>query len=178
MILIGLGSNLTSEAYDTSQAVLRGALAKIAEKNIKIVKLSNFYHSEPVPKSDQPWYVNAVARLETDHKPEELLHILHAIEHEMGRLRRERWGSRIIDLDILAYDNIILPSAQKWKDSFTETENKQFILPHPRMHDRLFVLRPLMDVAPNWLHPIFHKTAENLLAENRSSEVIHLMKEG
>lgn len=176
MILIGLGSNLISGIFNSPREVIKAALEKISNKDIHIVKESKFYQSEPVPKSDQPWFVNAVVHIETDYSPSELLHILHDIENEMGRLRRQRWEARIIDLDILAYDDVILPSINKWSDHQKNITADELILPHPRMHERLFVVIPLMDIDPDWHHPVLKKTATQFLNENTSDEVVQIME--
>jgi len=156
MILIGLGSNLCGEEFDTPREVLEAALMEMAGCGIVVTKLSRFYESEPVPKSDQPWFVNGVAAVETELSAEDLLHELHHIEAHLGRERRVKWEARIIDLDILSYKNQILPSAELWPTG-------SIIIPHARMHERLFVLKPLMDICPDWKHPVLDKTAEELM---------------
>lgn len=169
MILIGLGSNLCGEEYDNPRRVLEAALARMVVSGITVKKLSGFYESEPVPKSDQPWFVNAVAAVETELAPGDLLHRLHEIETDIGRERRIRWEARIIDLDILDFGGLILPSADSW---LLTTEG--IIVPHPRMHQRLFVLKPLMDICPDWKHPVFGKTAAELVqvVEKEAEQVI------
>lgn len=114
---------------------------------------SRLYRSAPVPPSDQPWYVNAVARIETDRSPRDLLALLHRIEAAYGRERREVNGARTLDLDLLAYGDVVLRGGDGAP-----------VLPHPRMHQRAFVLLPLREVAPDWHHPVLGQTVDDLIA--------------
>src|SRR5579871_5254053 len=102
LVLIGLGANLPS-IYGEPPATLRAALDRLAAAGVKISRRSRFWHSAPVPVSDQPWYVNAVAAIETDLPPEPLLALLHEVEAEFGRVRSVVNAPRLIDLDLLAY---------------------------------------------------------------------------
>jgi 2-amino-4-hydroxy-6-hydroxymethyldihydropteridine diphosphokinase len=137
--LIGLGANLPS-SYGEPPATLRAALNRLAKAGPSVTRRSRFWHSAPVPLSDQPWYVNAVAALETDLPPERLLALLHEVEAEFGRVRSVVNAPRLIDLDLLAYGREI------------RTEGAP-LLPHPRLAERAFVLLPLSDIAPDWRHP-------------------------
>lgn len=158
MILIGLGSNLSGEEFASPREVLEAALKEMMTCGIAVKQRSRFYQSEPVPKSDQPWFINAVVAVETDLGPDELLYKLHEIEAHLGRQRRVRWEARIIDLDILAFKDQILPSPEIWG-----TLTDDITIPHPRLHERLFVLKPLMDICPDWRHPVLGKTAGELV---------------
>lgn len=164
MILIGLGSNLSGEEFDSPKAVLEAALAEMAGCDIVVTQLSRFYQSEPVPASDQPWFVNAVAAVETDLSADSLLKRLHEIEATLGRQRRVRWEARVIDLDILAFHDQILPSAAKWSESGQNIAAKEIVIPHPRLHERLFVLKPLSDICPDWTHPVIGKSVRDFMA--------------
>jgi 2-amino-4-hydroxy-6-hydroxymethyldihydropteridine diphosphokinase len=117
-----------------------------------VVDRSRWYETAPVPVSDQPWYVNGVARIETDLEPAELLARLHAVEADFGRVRSIRNAPRLVDLDLLAYDDRVIDG-----DGGLE-------LPHPRLHERAFVLLPLADLAPGWRHPRMLRTVEELIA--------------
>ena len=139
LVLIGLGANLPS-SYGEPPATLRAALERLTELGLKITRRSRFWHSAPVPVSDQPWYVNAVAAVETDLPPERLLALLHEVEEEFGRVRTIVNAPRLIDLDLLAYGREVRSAGAP-------------LLPHPRMADRAFVLQPLSDIAPGWRHP-------------------------
>lgn len=139
LILIGLGANLPS-SYGEPPATLRAALDRLAARGLTIARRSRFWHSAPVPASDQPWYVNAVAAVETDLPPERLLTLLHEVEAEFGRVRSVVNAPRLIDLDLLAHGREVRSEGAP-------------LLPHPRMAERGFVLLPLFDIAPFWRHP-------------------------
>lgn len=136
---VGLGSNLSSKHNNqllSPQAQLEQALRSLSENpQIDVLNQSSFYQTVAIGPGQQPDYINAVAKLETDLKPIQLLDLLQSIEKQQGRERTIRWGARTLDLDILLYDKL--------------TENSsRLILPHPRMHERNFVLAPLMELAP------------------------------
>lgn len=140
MIFIGIGSNLPGGAWDTPLAVCQAALARLPVHHIHVSALSPFYETAPVPASDQPWFINAVAAVTSAHAPAALLAALHELEQEFGRVRRVVNEARILDLDLLDYNGVISSSDP--------------VLPHPRLPGRGFVLRPLRDLAPDWRHPV------------------------
>jgi 2-amino-4-hydroxy-6-hydroxymethyldihydropteridine diphosphokinase len=148
---IGLGANV-GETADT----LRRALEMLNRREgIAVWRISQFCKTAPVGgPEDQPPYLNAAAELHTTLPPEELLAVLHDIETALGRDRsRElRWGPRTCDLDILLYGN-------------EDIDQPDLRIPHPRMHERKFVLEPLAQIAPNAVHPTREKTVAQLLAE-------------
>jgi 2-amino-4-hydroxy-6-hydroxymethyldihydropteridine diphosphokinase len=152
MILIGLGSNLTGSGFVSSQEVLEAALNAIKNNDIQVLEVSPYYRSAPVPISDQPWFVNGVAAVSTTLPPAALLEALHRVEADFGRVRMARNESRTLDLDLLTYDNRVIQ------------EPEGLTLPHPRLQDRAFVLRPLGDLAPRWRHPVSGLTAAEMLA--------------
>jgi 2-amino-4-hydroxy-6-hydroxymethyldihydropteridine diphosphokinase len=151
MILIGLGANLPGVDKESPRDTLSTALAELATVGVAVAGQSGWYSSAPVPASDQPDYVNAVAAVETDVAPGPLLILLHEIENRMGRVRTVRDAARIIDIDLLDYHGQINAG---WP-----------ILPHPRMAERAFVLRPLRDLAPEWCHPVTGIGVAALLAQ-------------
>jgi len=153
MILLGLGANLASPEFGVPPESLEAALAALERQQIHIPRRSRWYRSAPVPISDQPWYVNGVAVIETALMPRDLLTCLQSIEMRFGRVRGERNAARVLDLDILAYDEQVTAPGDPAPE-----------LPHPRLHQRAFVLRPLAEVAPGWRHPRLHRTVESLLA--------------
>ena len=142
MILIGLGSNLPSPRHGPPAANCAAALAALEDAGVAVRRVSRWYRSAPVPPSGQPWFVNGVAVVATDLAPGPLLEVLHAIERDFGRARRARNEARIIDLDILAYDDLVSPPGEVP------------VLPHPRLAERAFVLLPLAEMAPEWRHPV------------------------
>jgi 2-amino-4-hydroxy-6-hydroxymethyldihydropteridine diphosphokinase len=152
MILVGLGANLPSEQYGAPRATLEAALAAFDAEGVTVLKRSRWYRTAPVPLSDQPWFLNGVAAVATDRGPAELLALLHRIEARFGRRRERRNEARPIDLDLLAYDDVVL-------------DEGGLVLPHPRLHERAFVLLPLAEVAPGWRHPRLERTVEALIVE-------------
>jgi len=112
---------------------------------------SPFYQTEPVDFLDQDWFINVVVKIETDLGPLQLLDTLKSIEIRAGRVRDPiRFGPRILDLDIIFYEDLVL-------------ETPQLVIPHPRMHKRCFVLKPICDIDPTIVHPVFKKDVRELL---------------
>jgi len=155
-ILIGLGANLPSQ-YGDPKASLIAALGLLQAIGVQILARSPWYESEPVPVSDQPWYVNAVILGSTLESPDNLLQSLHKIEQKFGRMRGFTNAARPLDLDLLVYGDRVTGA--------TAPSHGVAILPHPRMQDRTFVLRPLADIAPYWRHPVLKASADELLAK-------------
>ncbi|MCA0199948.1 MAG: 2-amino-4-hydroxy-6-hydroxymethyldihydropteridine diphosphokinase [Proteobacteria bacterium] len=150
MILIGVGANLPSDAGSPLQTC-EAALVHLGRLGVVVAARSPWYETAPVPVSDQPWFVNAVVRAETALSPAGLLAALHLTEAAFGRLRTVTNAARTLDLDLLAYGDVIRTGEAP-------------LLPHPRLHERAFVLFPLRDLAPGWRHPVLGETAENLAA--------------
>ena len=145
---IGIGSNIGVPAENCQKAI---RLLK-ATAEIKVVAQSCLYESEPVGKTDQNWFVNAVVAIRTSLTAEALLNTVLSIEKDLGRERREKWGPRIIDLDLLAYENYV-------------TSSMSLILPHPEMTKRRFVLLPLSEFAGDYMHPVENKSIHDLLSK-------------
>lgn len=163
MILIGLGANLPSPEHGPPQATLAAALEALAARGVETLRRSPWYESAPVPPSGQPWYVNAVAEVESALSPQALLAALLDVEAGFGRVRGVRNASRTVDLDLLDYRGLIAGPGEKPE------------LPHPRLHRRAFVLLPLRDLAPGWRHPACGGTVDALIAAlDRSGPVRRL----
>lgn len=139
MIYISLGANMPSNA-GPPEITLRRALDAMPARGIQIDAVSAFYLTPAWPIATEPEYVNAVARANSRLGPSALLKALLAIEKSFGRVRKTRWEPRCLDLDLLDFGGLV-------------TDEEELSLPHPRMHERAFVLRPLLDVAPDWRHP-------------------------
>jgi len=144
---IGIGSNLGDRKANCEKSI-----ALLKQKGIKVLKRSSFYETEPWGIKEQPKFINMVIEIETNLGPEELLRTLKEIEVAMGRVKNVKWGARIMDLDILLYEEMII------KTPLLE-------IPHPYMKDREFVLKPLFEIAPDRVHPVFKKSIKELLAE-------------
>jgi 2-amino-4-hydroxy-6-hydroxymethyldihydropteridine diphosphokinase len=159
VILIGIGGNLESARFGPPRDTLTAALAGLEDKRIRILTRSGWYRTEPVPRSDQPWFVNAVVSVATEFGAKDLLMVLQDTERQFGRVRGEANAPRILDLDILDYQGGVIDTAS-------------LVLPHPRMHERRFVLMPIAEIAPDWRHPILGLTAAQLLARLSSEQQI------
>lgn len=159
MILIGIGGNLESARFGPPRETLSAALAALTAERVRILTRSGWYLTEPVPQSDQPWFVNAVVSLATELSAKDLLIMLQTTERQFGRVRGEPNGPRILDLDILDYQGEV-------------TNAMSLVLPHPRLHERRFVLMPIAEIAPDWRHPILGLTAAQLLARLSSEQQI------
>jgi 2-amino-4-hydroxy-6-hydroxymethyldihydropteridine diphosphokinase len=161
-ILVALGANLPTERFGPPRAALEAALEELARRGLLIIRRSRWYESAPVPPSDQPWYVNGVMEVKTSLDPEALLSLLHEVEVEFGRVRREPNAPRTLDLDLIAYGELIREGGPPP------------LLPHPRMADRAFVLLPLAEIQPDWRHPILGRTAAELAASLPKGQAIRV----
>ena len=158
-VYIGVGSNLGKKKENYLEALDR--IAKIPQT--RIIKESSLYESEPLGDSKE-WYVNGAIEVETELGPEELLKRCKNIERAMGRKKvRKKWGARIIDLDVLLYNNLKL-------------EKRNLKIPHPEMHTRKFVLIPLSEIAPQVVHPVLDETISKLLVGVKDNKRVSLMR--
>ena len=144
-VFLLLGSNLGERL-----AILESARKALAERIGDITDLSSVYETAPWGVLDQPPFMNQVVAVETTLQPEDVLRNILEIESELGRIRYERWGARVIDIDILYFGNL-------------EIESSRLTVPHPRLQDRRFTLIPLCEIAGEYIHPIFLKTNNYLL---------------
>jgi len=150
-VYIGLGANLPSPEHGTPRETLEAAMRMLEARGLVLVARSPIYESEPVPVSDQPWYLNAVVEVATDRPAAEVLALLHSVENAFGRVRAIRNEPRVLDLDLLDHRGTVHEGPESP------------LLPHPRLTDRAFVLLPLRDIAPDWRHPVSGLTIAELL---------------
>lgn len=152
---MGLGSNMGD-----TERLIRSALDLLnAIPGTRVIRTSSLYDSEAHGEPEQPDYLNAAALLETDRPPRQLLWHLLLIEAKLGRERRKRWGPRPIDLDLLFYDSRVL-------------DEPDLVLPHPRIAERPFVLVPLDEIDPEFVHPSLNRTVHDLLRDGRFGALV------
>lgn len=142
--LIGIGSNIGDREKNCDEA-----MKLISEREMDIISRSSKHETEPWGVKDQPFFINMAVRIRTGLTPSGLLERLKAIEKEMGRGTKERWGPRIIDLDILFYDDLII-------------NGPDLTIPHPHLTRRDFVLKPLLEIAPDTIHPVLKKSIREI----------------
>lgn len=159
IVYLSLGSNVGDREGHLREAIRR------LETVGRVVALSSFYETEPVEFTDQEWFLNCAVALETEMEPEELMTALLHIEREMGRQRTQNKGPRNIDLDILLFGDVVidLPGLN---------------VPHPAMHQRRFVLEPLVEIAPGARHPVMKKTARELLDDLPGGQAVRRVPHG
>ena len=167
---VALGSNMPSK-FGSSLETLNCAISDLQTLHFKLIKCSNFYETEPFPKDSGSKFVNCCAIFESQLSALDVLKHLHIVETFYGRIRKKRWGARIIDLDLIYFDELIYPdknTLQKWIELSPEKQIKncpsEMILPHPRLQDRAFVLMPLSDINKDWRHPILGISVNDMLA--------------
>ena len=147
IVYISVGSNMGDRLQNCRQGIT--ALSRFGE--FRIIAQSRIYMTEPVDYEDQDWFINMVVKLETTHDPFELLENIKSVQRAAGRKRDViRFGPRVLDLDIIFFDDLVLDS-------------DRLVVPHPRMHQRRFVLKPICDIDPTILHPVLKKDMQSLL---------------
>jgi 2-amino-4-hydroxy-6-hydroxymethyldihydropteridine diphosphokinase len=156
---IGVGSNI-----DDPAARCREALCCLTRASgIKVLRQSSLYRTEPVGFEKQDWFINAVAEIRTVLTPHELLGATQEIEDKMGRIKGPRWGPRVIDLDILLYDQ-------------EAVEDHDLVIPHPELHKRRFVLVPLCEIASYAIHPVFGVSVRGLMERLDDDSRVYLYR--
>jgi len=154
-VYLGLGSNVGDR-----EGNIRKALGLLAE-SCEVKRVSSLYETEPLGYRDQGWFLNAAVEVECDLQPKELMHRLKTLEKRLGRKETFKYGPRIIDVDILFYDNVALDA-------------DGLVIPHPRLHERLFVLEPLNELCPDRVHPLIKRTVSELRSGVKSIQEVRL----
>lgn len=175
--LVAMGSNLEDEGIIPLE-ILQMCLAEFSGEGFDLVAVSRFYATPCFPAGAGPDYVNAAIVLRGAFSADETLRRLHKIETKFHRRRQQRWGMRTLDLDLLAVDQEIAPDIQTFNHWHSLPQSEQrtkapehLILPHPRVQDRAFVLVPLRDIAPDWVHPVFKLSVREMLKRCPASDV-------
>ncbi|MBK6619880.1 MAG: 2-amino-4-hydroxy-6-hydroxymethyldihydropteridine diphosphokinase [Saprospirales bacterium] len=157
--ILHLGANVGNRMED-----LKEACARLELRAGRIIQKSGIYETQPWGNPDQPDFLNMALRLETKSNPEDLLRNIHTIEREMGREREKKWAPRIIDIDLILFGDLII-------------QTEDLMVPHPEMHQRNFVLVPLLDIAADWVHPILRETVEDLYWNSEDPLEVILLEE-
>lgn len=146
-VYVAFGTNIGDKNKNIEKAI-----EMMKDRGLKVIKMSQIYKTEPYGYTEQPEFLNGVLEVLTDLDAVNVLKILLEIEKDMGRVREFKWGPRIIDLDILFFNDEII-------------DEKDLKVPHPDMQNREFVLKPLCDIAPNFIHPVLKKSVKDMLLE-------------
>ncbi len=168
--IIAMGANLSSRAGGPLET-LQAAVAALEARGVTIAARGRWYRSAAWPPGSGPDFINSAATIVSPLRPDQLLAVLHQVEHDLGRSRDRRWEPRVCDLDLVACEGLVLPSAPvvaQWMQLPPEEQRLvtplELILPHPRLHQRAFVLAPLLDIMPDWVHPVLGMSAREMYA--------------
>ena len=155
IVYIGIGSNIEEKRNNCLKAV--SLILQLREN--QLISQSSFYATQPWGKSDQDWFLNSVIKIKTSLLPQDLLSALQEIEKKAGRKKTVKWGPRVIDLDILIFNEKII-------------KTPDLIIPHPFLHQRKFVLMPLNEIAPALIHPVLKKPISELLEGLKDKKIV------
>jgi len=155
---LSLGSNLGDREKN-----LTHALFLLEKEGVKILKISSLYETQPVDFPSQPWFYNQLVEVRTKANPEALLNLVKKIEQEMGRKHRQKKGPRIIDIDIILAEGIVI-------------RKKELKIPHPRMEKRNFVLLPFVEISPDTVHPVFNEDMKTLWKKSDDRSTVKQIK--
>ncbi|MFC4349867.1 2-amino-4-hydroxy-6-hydroxymethyldihydropteridine diphosphokinase [Kordiimonas lipolytica] len=172
-VVLGVGANLPSHAGQPADTI-KAAIADLAIRAGKMLAVSPIYRTKAVTldgDENVPDFVNGCVLIETSLNPDDLLDICKRLEADYGRMIAARWSARTLDIDLISYGDMVLPSLEGWT-ALAESEDpaaytEEPMVPHPRAHKRAFVLMPMNDIAPNWQHPVLKQTVSELLLSMR-----------
>jgi 2-amino-4-hydroxy-6-hydroxymethyldihydropteridine diphosphokinase len=178
---IALGGNQSTDV-GSPRDNLSAAISRLSEHGLAIRAISRFFNTPCFPAGAGPDFVNAAVSAEFSGTPDQLLSILHKVEAEFHRRRVTRWGARTLDLDLLAFGQSVMPDTEvfdQWRLLAPEEQMQQapgqLILPHPRLQDRAFVLVPLRDIAPGWVHPVLNKSVSQMCDALPAGEIAEVV---
>ena len=165
MIYLNIGSNLPLEEGGRESNILK-AISYLKKLNLYLIEISSFYQTPSYPNNSDPKFINLCVKLESNLKASELINEIKNIEKKLGRVRLKKNEPRICDIDIIDFNGEII-------------NNGKLEVPHPRLHLRNFVIYPLKEIEPNWVHPLFNKKIDSFFQEldkNSHNEITRLSK--
>lgn len=174
LIIVGLGGNLESHV-GSPQTTLEKSIKYLNNNDVKVLESSNFYRTSAMPYAEQPDFVNGAVKVETSLSAPKLLQLLHECEAHFGRERKDRWQARTLDMDLLLHGETISPSLAEWWSIVNDDDPSAFVaepmLPHPRLHLRAFALRPLLDLVPDFVHPVLNQTGREIMEDLKAQDI-------
>jgi len=161
--------------------MLRAAIDALGEGGLSEIEISPLYETVALPVSDQPNFLNCALKAFTSFSAAELLSLFKRVEKTLGREAATRWAPRVIDIDLIAYGDSVLPNREAWDDLAGSGDPSAFFeevtVPHPRLHKRAFVLLPLLDIAAEWTHPCLGRSVSEMARHpDINSQALHVVK--